>query len=166
MNRRLRKYFLEKIAQTTSATSISGSPPEFIAPNYYPIVLAFSTRNTYLINNLTNIINQALYYTSNGKIQLQWMKNQNFNFDTSGQSNINLKNLMGFAKMMFNTIFTNNGAKYIKQLSPQEINDKVNILKSSTFLNLLSATNPIGQLASKIGGNVKTLINNTLNQIK
>lgn len=174
MNRKLRTRLLEKLAQTTApgnlpttqTTSVSGSPPTFVATDYYPIVLAFGAKNVPIINNLTNAINQALYYTSSGKIHLQWMKLANFNSDTSNTNSLELKNLMNFAKQIYNQIYTNNGKLDNKQLSPQEISARIAPLKTSMFLSNLSSTNPIGQLASKIGGNIKTLVNNYLLQIK
>lgn len=175
MINKLRKRLIEKISQDinlpTSGVSeskpISGTPPSFIATNYYPsIIAAFSPRNSIIINELCNTINKALYYTSNGKIHLSWMKSVNFNFDTSNVPSVDLKNLMEFSRQIYYTLLTNNGEIDNKQLTQEEIYNRLLPLKHSLYLNNLSSTNPMGQLASKIGGNIKTLINNYLLQIK
>lgn len=149
--------------QVIATQIVSGSPPSFIPSNYYPdLVTAFNSRNIPIINNLSNIINQALYYTSNGKIHLPWMYNRNFNFDNSISPSIVLKNLMNFSKLMFQQLFSN----LSKPLSSQEILSRVGILSNSLFLTNLPQTNTSGQLTTKIGGNLKTIIKNYLLQIK
>lgn len=177
MNKKLRTRILTKLAQTnvpnnlptsqiTQTKTISGSPPSFTATDYYPISLAFFSKNANIINTLSNILNQALYYSSDGKIHLQWMHSVNFNFDTSNIPSVDLKNLMNFTKQVYNQLYTNNGKLDNKQLSAQEIKDRVTPLQLSQYISNLSSTNPIGQLSSKIGGNIKTFINNYLYQIK
>lgn len=150
--------------EEVAATQIvSGSPPSFISSNYYPdLAIAFNSKNIPIINNLSNIINQALYYTSNGKIHLPWMYNRNFNFDSSISPSIELKNLMNFSKLMFQQLFSNLN----KPLSSQEILVRVSILSNSSHLTSLPQTNTSGQLTTKIGGDLKTIIKNYLLQIK
>jgi hypothetical protein len=155
----------EGITDTTK-TTVSGSPKAFIATNYYPIILAFSSRNAPLINGLTNILNNALYYSSNGKIEMDWMKNANFNFDISNTPSEDLRNLMGFAKQLYLQVYTNNGQLDKRALTAQEISGRLNPLKFSQYLNNMNATGVTSQLNTKIGGNTKTLINNYLSQIK
>lgn len=167
---------LRKIAQTAApstntdgvsqATTVSGSPQSFVATNYYPLILAFSAKNAPIINGLSNILNNALYYSSDGKIDLQWMKSVNFNFDTSNTPSVDLKNLMGFAKQVYLQIYTNNGQLDNRELSPQEIANRINPLKTSQYLGSMSASGTNSQLSAKIGGNLRTLINNYLLQIK
>jgi|SRR6185436_6690582 len=177
MVNKLRLRIFEKLAQanppenlpttqTAQTKTVSGSPPSFMATDYYPITLAFSPRNTPIINVLSNLLNQALYYSSDGKIHLPWMRSVNFNFDTSNIPSVDLKNLMEFSKQIYNQIYTSNGKFDNRQLTAQEIFNRINPLKYSQYINNLSSTNPAGQLASKIGGNIKNFINNYLLQIK
>lgn len=175
---KLRRRIFEKLAQaappdnlpTTEVTqtqTVSGSPPVFIATDYYPsMVIGLTSKNATIINGLTNLLNQALFYTSGGNVHLQWMKSVNFNFGTTDIPSVDLKNLMGLAKQIYNQLYMNQGEPYSKQLTPQEIAKKLAPLKSSNFISNLSSTSPMGQLSSKIGGNVKTLINNYLLQIQ
>lgn len=175
---KFRRRIIEKLAQAatpdnlptaevTSTTTVSGSPPSFVATEYYPeIIQAFNSRNATIINGLTNVLNQALYYSSNGQVHLQWMRQVNFNFGMDGIPSVDLKNLMGFAKQLYMLVFTNHGEPDKQPLNPQEIEKRINLLKTSQFVGNLSSTNPVGQLSSKIGGNIKTIINDYLLQIK
>jgi hypothetical protein len=79
---------------------------------------------------------------------------------------VDLKNLMGFSKQIHSTIFTNNGEKDEKPLSSAEIKQRIDKLKTSSFVSNLSTSNPMGQVQSKLGANVKTVINDILLQIK
>lgn len=173
MKKNFRKRLLTRLAQNNInvndiniTQNVSGTPPGFISTDYYSIILAFTPKNAVIINTLTNTLNLALFYASNGKIHLPWMKSVNWNFDTSNIKDIDLKNLMLFSKQLFNTLFTDTGAQYSKQLSSTEIANKINTLKNSQYLTNISGTNPMGQMATKIGGNIKTLITNYLSQIK
>jgi hypothetical protein len=177
MYSKLRFKILKKIAQAATSDTptdgviatktVSGSPSYFDITQYYPtITKAFSSQNMNWIFKLVDVINQALFYTSDGKIQFKWMQNSNFNFGTDSIPSADLKNLMGFSKQIRNNIFTNNGVKYEQSLTHEEIVKKVQTLKYSSFLSGLSQSNPMGQLQSKLGGNVKTLISDILLQIK
>lgn len=150
----------EKIISTQT---VSGSPPNFVASNYYPLLVkVFNSRNVTIINNLANVINQALYYTSNGKIHLPWMYNTNFNFDSSIVPSTELKNLMNFSKAMSQYFFYN----LTDTLSAQEVTDKVKLLLNNQSLLTLPQTSTSSQLTTKIGGDLKTIIKNYLLQIK
>lgn len=175
-SRKLRLKILEKIAQTTpnvptdavvQTTSVSGSPPPFNVSDYYPtMITGFQAKNMPWIVGLSNLLNTVMYYSSNGKVTLPWMKSNNFNVGTDQIPSLDLRNLMNFSKLVYNQIFTNLGQPYKAQLTSEQIAIKVNTLKSSQFLNNLSSVQPGGQVATKIGGNVKTLIQNYLLQIK
>lgn len=172
-----RFLFLQKIAQTVAPTdlptdqvnktnTVSGSPPSFQATDFYPtIIKGFTSRNSVLINQLSELLNQALFYSSNGQINLSKMKSDNFNTGTTNVPSEVLKYLMNFSKQVFQQLY-NSGQDYKQQLTPDDIKNRVDILKNSNFLNNLPTTNIAGQLATKIGGNIKTLIINLLTQIK
>jgi hypothetical protein len=175
-SRKLRLKFLEKLAQATpdvpsedvsKTTSVSGSPQSFVASNLYPtIITAFQSKNTSWINGLANVLNIAMYYTSGGNVSLPWMKSNNFNFDASQIPSVDLRNLMNFSKLVYNELFTNSGQPYKGQLTPLQISQKINKLNSSQFLNNLSSVQSGSQVNTKLGGNIKTLIQNYLLQIK
>lgn len=152
--------------QAAKPTSVSGSPPVFIASDWYPtIITGFQTKNMSKINHLADLLNLSLFYTSGGKINMRWMKEQNWTFSTEQFPSTDLRNLMNFSKLVYYHIFSDSGAPYQRSLTPEQINQKLNILRSSPFLNNLSAVNPTSQLATKIGGNIKTLITDSLLQI-
>lgn len=178
MNKQLRNRILNKMAQATpppnlpseevaKTKTVSGAPPYFDIVQYYPtIITAFGSQNMNWITKLIDVVNQALFYTSDGKIQFKWMENNNFNFGIDSAPSPDLKNLMGFSKQIRDNIFTTNGAKHERKLTSEEIAKKIQILKSSSFLSNLSQTSSMGQLKSKLGGDAKTLIKDILLQIK
>lgn len=168
---------LKRIAQTalptnlpTDATAnnpVTGSPPSFNATDYYPsITIGFTSKNVPWINGLVNLLNTSLFYASAGKVHIPWMRSVNFNFGTDQAPSVDLRNIMNFTKLVYNQIFTNLGQAYQQPLNPQQIAEKKRILLSSQAFNNLSQVNPSSQLSTKIGGNLKTLINNYLLQIK
>lgn len=164
---------LQKIAQGVPTSSVSqtqnvaGAPPPFSTYNLYPgIVVAFQPKNALIIDRLANILNNSLYYLSNGEFSLQWMKNNNFVFGTSDIPAMPLRLIMNFTKLVYNTLFSEHGTFYKIPLTPEEIKEKINILKNSQFLLNLPSTNLSGQLASKIGGNLREIVNNLLLQIR
>lgn len=178
MNRQLRNRVLNKIAQmeppsnlpteeVTETKTVSGSPSYFDIVQYYPtIITAFGSQNMSWITKLVDVVNQGLFYTSDGQIQFKWMENNSYNFGTDSVPSVDLKNLMGFSKQIYSNLFTNNGVEYERQLTVEEIAKKIQALKSSSYLSSLSQSNPMGQLQSKLGTNIKTLINDILLQIK
>jgi hypothetical protein len=174
MNRKARIDILNKIAQTalpqdttTPNTVVSGSPPSFIASNFYPsMVVGLQTKNVPWVNSLANILNIALYYSSGGKINMSWLRQTNFNFATDQSPSADLRNILNFSKIVYNQLFTDHGANFQAAQSPEQIAERIRILSNSPFFNNLTQVSPTGQLASKIGGNLKTIINDYLLQIK
>lgn len=154
MKQKLRTKLLEKLSQT----SVSGSPPTFsitiISPN---ITQIFGTAAIPYINQLSQYLNQIIYYLSNGKYSLERMFRNISSIDTSSIIDQNLKKLIEFSKQVFYNIFN------VKDNLVQHIEN----LEQSQHLNSLSEINPSGQLATKIPqGNIKTNIKKILQQIK
>lgn len=150
-----------------NAQPVTGSPPAFTASDYYPSMrIGFQARNMPWINGLANLLNSSAFYTSNGKVTLPWMRSVNFTFGTDQVPSVDLKNIMNFTKLVYNQLFTNLGQAYQQPLTPEQIAEKIELLKNSQFYNNLSRVNPTSQLSIKIGGNLKTLINSYLLQIK
>lgn len=147
--------------------SVSGNPPSFIATNNYPsLITAFDAKNLPWINQLSNVLNDSLYYCSNGQINLNWMKSNNFNSDNTQIPSTDLKKIMSFCKIIYNYLYTDLGQNYQKPLSSQQVADKIKFIYNSQPLNTLPSVMNSGQLATKIGGNLKTIIQNYLLQIK
>ena len=147
--------------------SVAGTPPSFTASSAYPsLVVGFGAKNVPWINGLSNILNDALYYTSNGQVYLQWLKSNNFGPGVSQVPSQDLKNIMTLSKVIYTYIYTNLGQDYKQALTSEEISQKINYIKSQESLNNLPTVNPFGQLNTKLGGNLKTIIQNYLLQIK
>lgn len=175
--RQLRLKLWEKMAQTpppnlpttqvAQTKTVSGSPPAFTATSWYPsIIVGFQAKSVPIINGLSNLLNTALFYTSDGKVHMPFLRQQNFIFSTDQYPDINLRNLANFSKLIYQQLFTNMGAPYQQALTPPQIAEKIALLRNSPFLGNLTATNPTSQLATKISGNVRELITNYLLQIK
>lgn len=164
MNRKHRINILNKIAQSKS---VSGSPRNFNIATVYPTTtLGLSSKNIPALVKIGNLLNNALYYLSNGEKDLQWMKSINFNADTSGAMSVDLKNIILFCNLLYHNLMTNLGVDFKQQLSEDEITNRVRLLSTSQPLTSLSSINATSQLNSKIGGNLKTLILEALTQIK
>lgn len=150
-----------------NTTPITGSPPAFNASDYYPSMrIGFQTKNIPWINGLANLLNTSMFYAGGGKVSLPWMRSVNFTFGTDQVPSVDLRNIMNFTKLVYSQLFTNLGQAYQQPLTPEQIAEKIEILRNSQFYNNLSQVNPTGQLSTKIGGNLKTLINSYLLQIK
>jgi len=170
---RLRKKIIEKLAQTadpnaakTPVPSVTGAPPAFQIQSLFPsIYTGFGQTITNQINGLANYLNTVLYYISNDKYDMVKMFNNSASIDASNILDQDLKKLVEFSKLVIQYLFNNKNA-FSRQLTAQEIEDRIDTLNSSSQLNSLSNTNPAGQLATKIQGNVKTNIIAYLQYIK
>lgn len=160
-NVRNRTKLLKKLAQTTSGTTTPPqqtipAPPPFQASSVYPgIRQGFNAASVSAIDNLVSTLNTALQYASNGTINFQTLKNNNFSFDISASPSVDQKNLLMFSQMVYRTLL-NNGNAFKQPLTGQQIAEMVNTLMQSQPLNALSQTNPAGPLARQIPGNMKT----------
>lgn len=177
-SQKLRLRILRKIAQNAlpqgtptdaaaQTTVVAGSPPAFKASDAYPgIVVGLQAKNVPWVNGLADVLNTALFYSSNGKVSMPWMRQNNFNFSADQSPSVDLRNIMNFTKLVYNNLFTNLGAGFQQPLAPAQLQEKVHTLQTSQFLSNLSSLQPTGQLANKLGGNLKTIITNYLLQIK
>ena len=155
---------LNKISQNLQVTI--SSPPSITISQMFPGVLKSYTPQTIkAIDNLFNLLNTALHYSSEGHINIQTLKNINFNYDVSSIADNDQKNIVLIAKKIYSTIL-NSGNEFDKELTPQLIKDMVDSIFQSNFINNLSSLNPTSIMAQKIGGNLKTLLTDDLNYIK
>lgn len=141
-----------------------GEPPDFNPTNLYPtLTKAFAPNALGVINRLSNYINDAIFYASNGQYSLKNFYNVNFNFSPTmiPSTNRNLNFLAMFAKEMYKELYNSNNA-YTAPLNKELYSNKINALLQSQYLNNLSQVNPNSQLAKKMGGNVKIEVINIL----
>lgn len=152
--------------EVTKIKSVSGSPSSFIATSAYPTInTGFTSKNANIINKIADLLNTAIFYTSNGQIDLNRLKSNNFTLGTSDIPSEDLKNLIGFSKAIYNNLFTNKSQNFKDKVSQEELLQIINSLKSNQFIQNLSSLNPSGQLATKIPGNLKSLIITELSNI-
>ena len=150
---------------TVSAMPNLGTPPIFIASNKYPSLRkGFSNNAIAMIDKLSTVLNNALFYASNGEFYMDKLFQQNFNYSITDlpSSARDLRLLLLFVKNIFMQ-FYNNGVAYTQMLNKQQYEEKVNSLLKSPNLDSLSRLNPSSQLAVKLGVNLKTQIIEILN---
>ena len=164
-----------KVAQTatppatTSTTAptptIAGSPTSASALALYPqLVAGWGANNSSFIEEITNTLNNALYVLSLEDIDFNTLRSNGFNINDSKYSEPTLKIVISLTKAVFNNLLTNGGQAFIKELSPTERSQKLALLKQSASQIKDGPINT--QLPNKIGGNLKTILLNHLNQIK
>jgi hypothetical protein len=177
MNRALRIKILTKLAQTTPTTpteavdtkSVSGSPEVFIASQRYPSLRTGwnggGVDNTTPIDTLTAALNQAIYYSSNGQLEIakDLFNTNNFTAVASKYGDPT-KKLVLFYKILFEQIF-NSKNEFKAPLSSEERKMRVGLVKNDTNLTSLPIVAPTGQLATKLPTNLKTLIIAELDKI-
>jgi len=169
---KFRLRLLKKISQVTDETEVvkevEGTPDSFSPLSFYPsMAKGFSPQNLNFIKEICDTVNEAMYYLSDGKRDLTLLRSNNFNITTS-EPDIMVRNLIGFGKALYNTLFINSKSQdkqYKELLESEELKDKIDSLKSNFLLNNLPSTNP-PKLKSKFSSPIKTIILNHLNMIK
>jgi hypothetical protein len=148
------------VAPTTSITTpvATPAPPPFQASSAYPgIRQGFNAASVQLIDQLCGLLNLSLQYASNGAVNFQVFRNNNFNFSASDTSNMDQKNLMLFSKMLYHSLL-NSGNPFEQPLTAQQVQVMIQRLETSQPLMALAQTNPTGPIAQKVPGNLKTNI--------
>lgn len=132
------------------------SPP---ASQLYPIRNGWDSARVAIIDGLVRQLSVAVNVATNGKYNLQNLRNNNFTFDPSEFGSPDQKNLMLFFLKVYKTLL-HNGQNYTQPVSATQINDMANFLLQSPELANLSQVNPTGQIAQKvpIPGNFKDTI--------
>ena len=168
MNRKLRLKFLTKLAQATPApaTPIIPPPPSFQASAMYPSIRkGFNSTSVQIIDQLVNLLNSAVHYSTSGAVNFQTLKNNNFIIDPSKSPSIDQKHLIILSQKVYRLLL-NSGQDFKTRLTNTQIHNIVELFQSSTEFTSLSQINPTGFLATKIPGNLKENINNILLSLK
>ena len=156
--------FRNRVFQKLAQTSVSGAPPQF--QSLFPSInIGFSATIVNQITQLSNYLNNVLFYLSEGKYNISQLYNNLANINTSSIVDQDLKKIVEFSKLVIQHLYNNKFA-FQKPLSNDEVRNRIDLLLNSQFLNNLANTNPTGQLAIKTNGNVKTNIKNFLQNIK
>lgn len=153
----------ETTPQSTPNTTVSVPPPPgFTASQIWGWMPSMYNTNTMsTVNALISLLNTALHYASNGQLNWQELRNDNFQVDPSAAPSVDAKNLLNLSILVFRT-FVNGGNAPPQKPNPHQIAQWCNqIANSQPFLNL-SQLNPTGAVAQKIPGGLKdTILNYT-----
>lgn len=167
MNVRLKT--LQKIAQTQTTTptptQVTGNPAAVSVSMFPSVPLAWGANNVSYIQDLVDALNMGMFVLSNGKIDFDKMKQQNFNVDLSSYV-ASIKGVASLAKELSQKVLTNNGVPFKQALTPEEKAAIITGIRGSTTLGTISDGGITTALPAKIGGNLKTIILNLLNNIK
>lgn len=165
---------LQRIAQTVvsqpanTETTTANAPtnttvppdPSPLASSLYPTIrVGFDPARVVIIENLIRTLSLATNIATNGKYNLQNLKNQNFQFDPSGLTTPDQKNLTVFFLKVYKTLL-NAGQPFTAVVSADQLQKSVLYLLQSPELANLSQINPTGQIAQKsqISGSFKDAI--------
>lgn len=153
-------------APTTTATPVAaptGNPADVSLSIWPTVPLAWGTNNVSYLQKFLDTLNMTLFNLSNGKTDLDKMRQQNFNTDLS-QYVAATKGVAALAKEFSQKVLTNGGQAFKQALTPEEKAGIVAGIRGSTTLGTI----PDGGINSTLpgGGNFKTIILNLLNNIK
>lgn len=164
---KLRLRILTKLAQTqpaqpTETPAILGPVPSVPGDLLSNLYKGYNTNTIPLLTDLVNQLNIAMHYASQGKDN--FTKIVGNNLDSSG-SNPDQKNVGMVSKEIFDT-FLNKKNPFDEKIDAATIHNWAGALTSSSEYNNLSQIKPTSLLATKLQGNLKTEIQNLMNQIK
>ena len=180
---KIRLKLLQKIAQTQGdqnnpggdatnmpATSNNIAVPPDTSPSVsqlYPIRNGFDSARASIIDGLIRQLSVAVNVATDGKYNLQKLRNINFQFDPSEFGSPDQKNLMLFFQKVFKTLL-NSGQTFTQPINAVQLNNMVTFLLQSPELANLSQVNPTGQIAQKapIKGNFKDIIREQLARLR
>ena len=173
MNIRLKT--LQKIAQATTpasntaapptTTTVSGNPAAVSVSMFPTANLGWGAANVAHIQKLIDTLNVAAYQLSNGKIDFDKLKQQNFNVDVSAYI-ATLKGVVSLSKVIYETLLTDKGNPYKQPLTPEQKKAIVDGIKGNAAFGTIPDGGVTPVLPNKIGGNLKTILLNTLTNIK
>lgn len=143
--------------QPTTTVPADPSPP---ASQLYPTVRnGYDSTRVNIIDSLVRQLSSATNVATQGKYNLQQLRNSNFQFDPSQFASPDQKNIMLLFLKVYKTLL-NNGQNFTQPVSAQQLNGYVSLILQSPELANLSQVNPTGQIAQKapIPGNFKDTI--------
>lgn len=151
---------------TSGPTTVPGSPTNFDPFQFFPtMTLAWGSKNVVPIRHLCYILNYGIFILSNGALDINRLRGSNFVIDPSQYSDPILRGLVKYVQQCNRIIFTNYTAPFKIALTEADKKQRVQMLKN--FLNTFQI--PDGGinafLTTKIGGNLKAILLDTLSQI-
>lgn len=166
MNQKLRYRLFQKLAQTQTAETnrVLPTPPTVPQILFSHLNEGFSSATVPLITQVSDILNDGVYYASDGYDSFQKFVNNNFSFDQNTTGAPEQSKLRSLSKRFYLT-FLNGRNAFRAKVAPQTIATWCDDFTSSSEFTSLGQTNPTGQLAQKVP-NLKTSIQDLMNQIK
>lgn len=146
-------------------TTVSGSPSPFDPFAYFPtMMVGWGAPNVEPIRRISNVLNNALYILSNGALDINRLRANNFVVDVSQYPDIVLRGIINYSLQVFKSVYSNNTIPFKAPITnkPQRIQALKNLL--TTFQIPDGGIN--GLLQNRIGGNFKLIILDTLDNIK
>ncbi len=175
MSSKLRLNLLKRIAQaaqppantTTGPATVSGSPTKCDILVYFPsLIKAWGSNNLSFIQSLVDNLNEGIFILSQGQIDFNKLRVQQFNVDVSKYPDRVLMDIVKFSQMVYKILLTDAGKEFPAQLSPEMKKTKITQLSGA----LGTSGIPDGMinqfLGTKIGGNLKSMITNDLSNIR
>lgn len=170
MNQKLRLRILKKLAQapTPAATqATTAAPPAVPGVLFATIANGYNSDTIAPITKLSQILNGALHYASDGKGNLQKVKDNALDLSGAG---FDYKNVGIISKKFYST-FLNNGNPFTVPKTAEDINEWANAIQGSSEYNDLTKISPTSNLAQKINsvagtGNLKEAIRAQLDLIR
>lgn len=165
---KFRLRMLTKLAQTQApqpetTTPTLAAPPAVPTDLFSHLAEGYNANTIPLLVALTEQLNTALHYASNGKSNFQKIIGNNL--DLSGAAP-DEKNVGAVSKKLFDTFLNKKNSFNGKRILPNDIHNWADALTSSSEYSNLSQIKPTSTLATKLQGNLKTEIQNYMNQIK
>jgi len=167
------KLLAQQLPATTPAsntkagpTTVPGSPTAFDPYSYFPtLTTGWGSNNVAPIRQLTNTLNWAIYILTSGQLDMNKLRATNFVVDVSKYPDTIARIVIKIALLSFKMIY-NNGAAYQQVLAPEVKTQRLQILKNAIASLQLPDGGVNALLTTKIGGNIKQVILDTLQQIK
>lgn len=156
---------LQKIAQINNISLTKGNPTAVNVSMFPSVGLAWGSQNLALIQKIIDTLNKSIYQLTNGKIDFDKLRQQNFNVDTSSYDVV-AEGMLNLSKTIYQKILSNEGLAYIQALNPSQKKAIVDGIKGSAALGTIPDGGINSILSNKIGGNFKTIILNSLANIK
>lgn len=172
MSTKSRIKLLEKIAQAaeqqeSGTNTVSGSPTTADVVALFPqSSIAWGANNIKHLQDIINVLNQSIYILSQGQVDFNRLRTQSFNVDESKFPDTILKAIISLARTIYNKLLTNNGQIFKKELTPEEKQEIIDLLKQNISISSIPDGGINKFLTTKIGGNFKTVIINLLSNIK
>ena len=163
---KLRLRILKKLSQAQTPQpdqmpSVLPPPPTVPADLFSHLAEGYNGSTVSVLILLINQLNNALHYASGGKGKFQDIINNNIDLSSS----TDYKNIGTVSQIIFNS-FLNKKNSFNNKVSPSNIKSWADALTMNSDYNNLSLIKSNSFLATKLQGNLKTIIQNYINQIK